>query len=62
MAIDQMVTLTISEETYAIIHELMGIGLDQVLDNPETDSDTMGRVLNAVTMFSTWNPNPVTVN
>jgi hypothetical protein len=52
----KMLTLTISEETYAIVHKLMSIGMDQVLDAPETDPDTMGRVLNAVTLFSTWNP------
>jgi hypothetical protein len=32
------------------------MGMDQVLDDPQTDPETMGRVLNAVTMFSTWNP------
>lgn len=54
----KMLTLTISEETYAIIHKLMCIGMDQVLDNtdPQPDTETVGRVLNAVTMFSTWNP------
>jgi hypothetical protein len=51
-----MVTLTINEETYAMVHKLMSIGLDQVLDAPETDPETMGRVLDAVTLFSTWNP------
>jgi len=51
-----MMTITISEETFAIVHKLMSIGMDEVLDNPETDLDTMGRVLNGVTMFSTWNP------
>lgn len=52
----KMVTLTINEETYAMVHKLMSIGLDQVLDAPETDPETMGRVLDAVTLFSTWNP------
>ncbi len=52
----KMLTLTISEETYAIVHKLMSIGMDQVLDASETDPDTMGRVLDAVTLFSTWNP------
>ncbi len=52
----KMLTLTISEETYAIVHKLMSIGMDQVLDAPPTDPDTMVRVLDAVTLFSTWNP------
>jgi hypothetical protein len=51
-----MMNITISEETFAIVHKLMCIGMDEVLDNPETNLDTMGRVLNGVTMFSTWNP------
>ena len=50
------VEITISQETYAVIHRLASIGMDQVLDDPQTDPDTMGRVLNAVTLFSTWNP------
>jgi hypothetical protein len=48
--------ITISQETYAVIHRLMSIGMDHVLDDPQTDLETMGRVLNAVTLFSTWNP------
>jgi len=48
--------LTISQETYAIIHRLASIGMDQVLDDPQTDPETMGRILDAVTLFSTWNP------
>jgi hypothetical protein len=48
--------ITISQETYAVIHRLMSIGMDQVLDDPQTDPETMGRILNAVTLFSTWNP------
>ena len=48
--------LTISQETYAVIHRLMSIGMDQVLDDPQTDPETMGRILNHVTLFCTWNP------
>jgi hypothetical protein len=48
--------ITISQETYAVIHRLACMGMDQVLDDPQTDLDTMGRVLDAVTLFSTWNP------
>lgn len=48
--------ITISQETYAVIHRLASIGMDQVLDDPQTDLDTMGRVLDAMTLFSTWNP------
>jgi hypothetical protein len=55
----KMLTLTISEETYAMVHKLMSIGMDQVLDAPETDPDTMGRVLDAVTVFSAWNRVPL---
>lgn len=57
----KMMDITISEETFAIVHKLMCIGMDQVLDNvdPQPDIETVGRVLNAVTMFSTWNPVPV---
>jgi hypothetical protein len=51
--------ITISQETYAVIHRLMSIGMDQVLDDPQTDPETMGRILNHVTLFSTWNPVPV---
>jgi hypothetical protein len=56
----KMVTLTISEDTFAVVHKLMCIGMDQVLDcmDPQPDPETVGRVLNAVTMFSTWNPMP----
>lgn len=54
----KMVTLTISEETFAMIHTLACKGMDQVLDNtdPQPDTETVGRVLNAVSMFSQWNP------
>jgi hypothetical protein len=57
----KMVTLTISEKTFAMIHTLACKGMDQVLDctDPQPDIETVGRVLNAVTMFSTWNPMPV---
>jgi hypothetical protein len=48
--------IAISQETYAVIHRLMSIGMDQVLDDPQTDPETVGRVLDAVTLFSTWNP------
>ena len=48
--------IVISQETYAVIHRLMSIGMDQVLDDPQCDLDTMGRVLNHVTLFSAWNP------
>jgi len=51
--------LTISQETYAVIHRLMSIGMDQVLDDPQTDLDTMGRILNHVTLFSAWNSVPL---
>jgi hypothetical protein len=51
--------LTISQETYAIIHCLMSVGLDQVLDDPQTDPETMGRILNHVTLFSAWNRVPL---
>lgn len=51
--------ITISQETYAVIHRLMSIGMDQVLDDPQTNQETMERILNHVTMFSTWNPAPV---
>jgi hypothetical protein len=51
--------IAISQETYAVIHRLMSIGMDQVLDDPQTDPETMGRVLDAVTLFSTWNPVPL---
>jgi len=51
--------LTISQETYAVIHRLMSIGMDQVLDDSQTDPKTKGRILNAVTLFSTWNPVPL---
>jgi hypothetical protein len=51
--------ITISQETYAVIHRLMSIGMDQVLDDPQCDLDTMGRVLNAVTLFSAWNRVPL---
>jgi hypothetical protein len=51
--------ITISQETYAVIHRLMSIGMDQVLDDPQTDLDTMGRVLNHVTLFSAWNRVPL---
>jgi hypothetical protein len=54
----KMMTLTISEETFAMIHSLACIGMDQVMDNtdPQPDPETVGRVLNAVSMFSQWNP------
>jgi hypothetical protein len=51
--------LTISQETYAVIHRLACMGMDQVLDDPQTDLETMGRVLNAVTLFSAWNRVPL---
>jgi hypothetical protein len=51
--------LTISEHTYAVIHRLMSIGMDQVLDDPQTDPETMGRILNHVTLFSAWNRVPL---
>jgi hypothetical protein len=51
--------LTLSQETYAVIHRLVSIGMDQVLDDPQTDPETMGRVLNAVTLFSAWNRVPL---
>jgi hypothetical protein len=55
----KMMTITISEETYAIIHRLMSVGMDQILDDPQTDPETMGRILNAVTLFSAWNRVPL---
>jgi uncharacterized protein YlxP (DUF503 family) len=51
--------ITISQETYAVIHRLMSIGMDQVLDDPQTDTDTMCRILDHVTLFSTWNRVPL---
>jgi hypothetical protein len=53
------VDLTLNQETYAIIHRLACMGMDQVLDDPQTDPETMGRVLNAVTLFSAWNRVPL---
>jgi hypothetical protein len=50
------VEITISQETYAVIHRLASIGMDQVLDDPQTDPETVDRILRDVTMFSTWNP------
>lgn len=50
------VEITISQKTYAVIHRLASIGMDQVLDDPQTDPETMARVLDAMTLFSTWNP------
>ena len=47
--------IIISQETYAVIHRLMSIGMDQVLDDPQTGPETMGRVLDHVTLFSAWN-------
>ena len=51
--------ITISQETYAVIHRLMSIGMDQVLDDPRTGPETMGRVLDHVTLFSAWNRVPL---
>jgi hypothetical protein len=51
--------ITLSRNTYAVIHRLMSIGMDQVLDDPQTDPETMGRILNAVTLFSAWNRVPL---
>ncbi len=52
--------ITISQETYAVIHRLMSIGMDQVLDDPQTggDPETARRILDHVTLFCTWNPVP----
>ena len=57
----KMVTLTISEETFAIVHRLAGIGMDTLLPDDGTwpDPETVDRILRAMTMFSTWNPMPV---
>jgi hypothetical protein len=49
------VDLTISQETYAVIHRLMSVGMDQILDDPQTDPETAERILNQVTLFSQWN-------
>jgi hypothetical protein len=51
--------LTISQETYAVIHRLMSVGMDQILDDPQTDPETMCRILNHVTLFSAWNRVPL---
>jgi hypothetical protein len=51
--------IIISQETYAVIHRLMSIGMDQVLDDPQTGPETMGRVLDHVTLFSGWNRVPL---
>ena len=53
--------ITISQETYAVIHRLMGIGLDQVLDDPQTggDPEMARRILDHVTLFSAWNRVPL---
>jgi hypothetical protein len=55
----KMMTITISEETYAVIHRLMSVGMDQILDDPDTDPETMGHILNHVTLFSQWNCMPL---
>jgi hypothetical protein len=47
--------LTISQETYAVIHRLMSVGMDQILDDPQTDTETAERILKHVTLFSAWN-------
>jgi hypothetical protein len=51
--------ITLSQETYAVIHRLMSVGMDQILDDPQTDPETMGRILNHVTLFSAWNRVPL---
>jgi len=53
------VDLTISQETYAVIHRLMSVGMDQVLDDPQTDPETVERILKHVTLFSQWNRVPL---
>jgi hypothetical protein len=51
--------LTISQETYAVIHRLMSVGMDQILDDPQTDPETVERILKQVTLFSAWNRVPL---
>jgi len=51
--------LTISQETYAVIHRLMSVGMDQILDDPQTDPETVERILKHVTLFSQWNRVPL---
>jgi hypothetical protein len=53
------VDLTISQETYAVIHRLMSVGMDQILDDPQTDPETAERILKHVTLFSAWNRVPL---
>jgi len=51
--------LTISQETYAVIHRLMSVGMDQILDDPQTDPEAVERILKHVTLFSAWNRVPL---
>jgi len=51
--------LTLNQETYAVIHRLMSIGMDQVLDDPQTDPEAVERILKHVTLFSQWNRVPL---
>ena len=54
----KMMDLTISEETYAIIHKLACDRMDDLLavyDDCDAVPYEAQRILEAVTMFSSWN-------
>ena len=59
-----MIEITLSQENYQILHKMICQQLDDVFQPYDDDLDfqpteEQKKILNAVTLFSSYNPNPI---